>query len=369
MKPDARVLLILAFLAAIAGLLISNLTEEIATSATVHVMNYITNGSSTVHIADTNGIPMVNYNRVAGGPFYNPVYAGVYALAYHDKLLDKHKFDNFTSNYLIYYPDCKNDKTCWRTHFFQIADWFVAQIKLRLYKDITYGVWTYDFPWDMYDLQPPWVSGMAQGLGIQVLIRAWLLSGDSKYLSTAQLARNSFLIDTEQGGVRVRDSDTEWWYEEYADTNSMPPRVLNGMEHAVIALYELAEYTGDTTATILYQHGINSLKNWLEVFDTGWWTYYDGIGTVAKSKYHYININLTKQLFEISGDSSFQIYKKWDKYSTPFIIREFILQTPNYVDIGALILNIFFCGATIFTGFVIFNRFNKKPVSNEPSDA
>ncbi len=62
-----------------------------------------------------------------------------------------------------------------------------------------YSVWLYQsrITYPNFTLEPPWVSGMAQGLGVEVLAHAYNLTGDEKYLKAARLALNSFFVPVE----------------------------------------------------------------------------------------------------------------------------------------------------------------------------
>ena len=118
-------------------------------------------------------------------------------------------------------------------------------------------------------------------------------------------------------------------------------------------IYEFWQTTGDKDAQALFAKGVNSIKNRLDQYDAGWWTYYDAIGTIATKKYHNVHIKLVKELYDITGDKIFLEYsKKWSEYKTPYFIREFLKQKPDYHDIvilglnvlGVLVLEYFFVG-------------------------
>lgn len=148
-------------------------------------------------------------------------------------------------------------------------------------------------------------------------------------------------MEVSKGGVTYKDSEDNWWYEEYADIGGKETRVLNGMLFALIGIYEYYQTTHDRLAKELFDKGFTSVKKHLQDFDAGWWTYYDSLNLLANRKYHAIHVELLKQLYEITADREvLNYYKKWKKYKVPFFIREFLRQRPDERDILILMVNI-----------------------------
>lgn len=54
------------------------------------------------------------------------------------------------------------------------------------------------------ELPPGWYSAMAQGQAMSLLVRAYLLTHDAKYLKAAVEAMKLFEISSEQGGVLAK---------------------------------------------------------------------------------------------------------------------------------------------------------------------
>ena len=113
-----------------------------------------------------------------------------------------------------------------------------------------YSLLQYSFPLPIYNFEPPWFSAMANGLALQVLIKAHEITQDLKYLTAAKSLLNAFFIEVKYEGVIYKDSSNEWWYQEYAsnDKNAKISRVLNGMLFTVLGIYDYFEYTGDPDA-------------------------------------------------------------------------------------------------------------------------
>ena len=258
----------------------------------------------------------------------------MYGLKYYDSWLSNGENDYFLKYYLL----SKNKNNPTKTDFINIANWFVKNIQIRSYKYINFGVYEYQFDWETYNLKRPWVSGMAHGIAIQNLLRAFKITGKDKFVKTARLLMNSFLISIDNGGVAIIESETHYWFEEYAANNKEAKKsmVLNGMLHSLIAINEYNKMFNNKEFNNVFNYGMNSLKANIKKFSSGNWTYYDALNNFAKYKYHNININLTKFLYAKTGSVFLEIYKEWEVYDIPFVKREFIIQQPNYFDFTIL---------------------------------
>ena len=92
---------------------------------------------------------------------------------------------------------------------------------------------------------------MCQGQAISVLVRAFLNSGDQKYLAAAEKAVGVFNVSSTEGGVRAVFMDKHVWYEEYP-TNP-PTFILNGFMYSLLGLYDLKTVKQGTGAKQLYE--------------------------------------------------------------------------------------------------------------------
>ena len=142
---------------------------------------------------DASGVPMLNYFGDIGVQ-YNPDAIAQYALGIYEK-----------------YLQTKEEK--WRNIFLNQADWYVATVQTR---EQGVGVFIYDFDFEYFKtLKKPWYTSLGQGHGISVLLRAYLMTNDLKYLETAKTAFKSFNYSTEiNGGVRFVDKNNDTWLEE-----------------------------------------------------------------------------------------------------------------------------------------------------------
>jgi len=137
------------------------------------------------------------------------------------------------------------------------ADWLLA------HQD-TAGAWeyTFDFPLVAFPMRAPWISALAQGLAISLLVRAHHATGGQAYLDAALAALGPFAHTVDDGGV-VDDWEGRPWYEEYPVPGAL--HVLNGFEFALIGLHDLAD--ASPVAADLFARGAVSLADRIGVFD------------------------------------------------------------------------------------------------------
>jgi heparosan-N-sulfate-glucuronate 5-epimerase len=234
---------------------------------------------------DQEGIPLAYY----AGPFgwqveYNPVTVSQYALALYHAWLD-------TGN------------STYRENFLLQADWLVKNAEL----EGNYSVWEYKFDLPIYDLTDPWVSSMAQGQGLSVLVRAYAVTGNSSYLETAETALNAFNVESSKGGVKLTDVDGIW-FEEYSDVGAMKSKVLNGFIFSLFGLYEYWFATNNTSAYALFSKGTETLAANIARYDNELGSYYDLLGHVASSNYHKLHVYLLRTMYELTKEEIFQFY-------------------------------------------------------------
>ncbi len=235
-------------------------------------------------IVDDLGIPISFYKGL--GLQRNPVEVCHFALKYHKE--GKKEF------------------------FLNCTKWLVDNLSHKG----TFSVWEYNFAWQKYNLTAPWVSGMAQGLGIKVLVLAHKMTSNENFINAALKALQAFTTPIDRGGVLYIDrSDGGWWYEEYASPNSIRSCVLNGHVFALEGVHELCEHIESNTAMKIFNKGLDELKRHLHEYDTGSWTYYDRLGQVSPRRYHELHIKQMRSLWEMTGDEFFlEYYRKWKDY-------------------------------------------------------
>jgi hypothetical protein len=119
----------------------------------------------------------------------------------------------------------------------------------------------FDVDADGVPMLAPWISALAQGQAISVLVRAYQLSGGRGYLRAARRALNPFLHPVPAGL-------TSWWgahrwYEEYPAAH--PEHVLDGFMFSLVGLHDLAPRS--LTAWRLWRAGVRGLIAHVQSFD------------------------------------------------------------------------------------------------------
>jgi len=199
---------------------------------------------------DEDGIPLTDYKEF--GIQYQPVGIAQYALGTWDLYLENND------------PQDKEK-------FIHMADWFCDNLLV----ENGFGIWEYNFDFPRYNLKAPWPSAMSQGEGISVLMRAYQLTENKKYIEIAKLALNSFKVPIEMGGVLYKDKEGYVWYEEYPPLEKEPPHVLNGFIFALFGLCDYYKATESEEALELFNQGIKTLKEKINLWDMGFWSRYD----------------------------------------------------------------------------------------------
>jgi hypothetical protein len=180
-------------------------------------------------------------------------------------------------------------------------------------------VWNHKFDWEYRStLKAPWYSGLAQGQGISLLLRAYRATGTPAYLDAAERAFSCFLKSTSEGGIRFTDAKGNLWFEEYIV--SPPTHILNGFIWAIWGVYDYFLATESSTARNLFLQAILTLRENLARYDLGFWSLYEQSGTmlpmVASRFYHRLHVTQLRIMHRIAGDEIFARYAdKWEGYA------------------------------------------------------
>jgi hypothetical protein len=238
---------------------------------------------------DSAGVVMVDYGGSVGRQ-YNPVTIGQAALRYYDRW----QFGTGTDD----------QKAADRTAFFAQVGWLVAN-------QTTDGLWLYHFHWGSQVL--PWWSGMAEGLAISGLLRAYSVTGDVSYLPVIARARATFERTQSMRGVATTATVSGKGYVIYQEY--MPgynQNVLNGWMYALVGLYEDAVYLADPMAAFdvaAADRGFAAVAALLPLYDTGSWSYYNlnaftgtRRGPTASRAYHVVHIGELRFLGGVTGN-------------------------------------------------------------------
>lgn len=244
---------------------------------------------------DANNIPMLDYLGVIG-PQYNPIAIAQYGLGNLNQWLATRDENR-------------------RERFLKVADWLVANLEEN---PGGYRVWNHYFDFEYRTpLRAPWYSGLAQGQGISVLVRAHKHTGETKYLDTARAAFQCMRAHVDVGGVIFLDQQGHRWIEEYIV--SPPTHILNGFLWALWGVYDLALVTNEPSAWQVWQESLDTLRVNLHLYDAGYWSLYEQSGTrmkmMASPFYHRLHIVQLQVMARLTGDSIFQQYaERWAEY-------------------------------------------------------
>jgi heparosan-N-sulfate-glucuronate 5-epimerase len=245
---------------------------------------------------DSAGIPQLDYRGKIGRQ-YNPIAIAQYGLG----------------NYNLF---CRSGDAGRRNKFLRIADWLLLRLEPN---PQGLAVWNHYFDWEYRDtLRAPWYSGLAQGQGISLLVRAYKESGDSRYLDAAQRALASFFKPVTEGGVTFTDEQGDVWFEEYLV--SPPTHILNGFIWAAWGVYDYFLATRDSSAHELFARAVRTLVRNLDRYDLGFWSLYEQSGTrlpmVASPFYHQLHIVQLRVMHRLTGEDKFmRVADRWETYA------------------------------------------------------
>ena len=245
---------------------------------------------------DENGIPMLDYQGVIGLQ-YNPIAIAQWGLG----------------NYNIW--DENKSKKAKYQNFLKCADWLVNNLEKNNYG---YLVWMHYFDFEYRDtLKSPWYSGLAQGQGLSVLVRAYKETNDEKYKSAANQAFQVFLVSIKEGGVNYIDYEGYHWIEEYIV--SPPTHILNGFIWGLWGIYDYTLQFPNHQGKALFKNYVKTLIQKLHTYDTGYWSLYEHSGTwmkmIASSFYHKLHIVQLRVMYSLTSKNIFyEKADKWERY-------------------------------------------------------
>ena len=182
-------------------------------------------------------------------------------------------------------------------------------------------VWEHSFEHPFYRMRAGWISAMAQGQCMSLLLRAYLETNDAAYLETATRAIGVFELDVESGGVMRRTENGGYFYEEYpSEPGSF---VLNGNIFALWGLYEHGKLTGSDRSAKLFERGVQGLKDKLPQYDLGYWSRYDlfpANDRPAAPFYHHIHVRQLQVLADMTRDEQLrETARSWKRYERSWL--------------------------------------------------
>lgn len=231
------------------------------------------------------------------GPQYNPIAIAQWGLA----------------NYNLFHHSRDGAR---KQKFLAASDWLCSHLERNPFG---LWVWNHHFDWEYRTtLKAPWYSGLAQGQGLSLLVRAYEETKSQIYLDTAKRAFAVFLNSIEKGGVVFTDEHGHLWIEEYIV--SPPTHILNGFMWASWGVYDYFLATQDDAARQIFEAAVHTLRANLDRYDLGFWSLYEQSGTllpmVASAFYHKLHIVQLQVMHRLTGDDIFARYaERWATYA------------------------------------------------------
>jgi len=249
---------------------------------------------------DKNGIILLDYLGSIGKQ-YNPAAIAQYALGNYN--LSRNKND---SHYI---------------KFIKCADWLRNNLVVSPQGN---HLWMYNFDFDyLFLLKAPWYSGLAQGEGLSVLVRAYMETEDNKFEEAIQNVFNTFCRTIDEGGVVYREEE-DYWIEEYIGVPAT--HVLNGFISALWGIYDYFLITKSKEAIDLFEKCTQTILRYLPDYDNGFWSLYQLFPNknkcLASPFYHRLHIAQLRIMQMLTGRREFKEFAdKWEIYAKNNIYR------------------------------------------------
>lgn len=192
---------------------------------------------------------------------------------------------------------------------FACADWLCD----NLIECDDLAIWQYSYPF-IFDTKPGWRSAHAQVVGLQLLLRAYQLKNETRYMKFLQKLLFAFSVKVEAGGLCSYTDSGNFWFEKFADPKNTKGKVLNGHCFVVIGLQDIYQLTKLPEALSLAESGLAATLECLYQYDLGNWSAYDTTKRRASSRYHKIHLDQLEALSSTYSDPILTRYKiKWSE--------------------------------------------------------
>jgi hypothetical protein len=149
-------------------------------------------------------------------------------------------------------------------------------------------------------------------------LRAEDLDPRRGFADAAWRAAQPFRFDIPAGGVVWRNGPNVF-FEEVANANAA--HVLNGCIFALWGLWELWVASPQAWQGEILERCIETIRRWLPLFDTGWWTLHSLMRTMtgrtqlATLKYHALHIAQMNILGSMFDEAEFtKTAERWTSY-------------------------------------------------------
>lgn len=195
----------------------------------------------------------------------------------------------------LYY---ESNNELYLSKFRQCSDWaFCNQLESGAWDNFSYYYPTHPY------------GAMAQGEGASLLLRAYVLFGEVRYLSAAQRAIDFMLKSNKDGGCTGYDDNNGILLLEYPHRKA----VMNGFIFSWWGLYDYVLVTGDEGHyRQVMNQSLDTLVKLLPKFSSPYWSQYDLEGRIASPFYHNLHIAQMQAMYQLTGVQIFDDYaKRW----------------------------------------------------------
>jgi heparosan-N-sulfate-glucuronate 5-epimerase len=190
------------------------------------------------------------------------------------------------------------------------------------------GGWVHRYAYpEPLRVEPPWVSGIAQGEAASLLMRLHRQTTEAPFADAARRALAPMAIPSEAGGVRAF-LDGKPLPEEYP--TQPPSHVLNGAIFALWGYYDVGIGLEDRGAREAFEAGVEALAANIDRWDTGYWSRYDlyprRVINVASWGYHALHVNQLRAMNLLAPRPEFEAaIARFERYARSRVNRSRVL--------------------------------------------
>ena len=275
-----------------------------------HIRTFISQGQFTKFKFSPEGIPSQVNARI--GEYTSPFYVVHFGLMYSETCKQEaleNRFHWAEDTTAKYWPGAPDEIS--QERFRNSLEWL---LKAVTYDEKGNAHFIYDFSWPYKgypggSLAPGWWSGLTDGYAIVLLLRGYDCFEDEQYLTLADELYNSVLTPVEMGGSLIFWEGQPWIEESVAPSAPLTAlsRVLNGMAYAYFGVKSYEEFINQASMS---SDLFASMTAHIGIYDLGYWSYYDAIGSRANIKYHAVNWSLITDP-RLAGVASEQAMRSW----------------------------------------------------------
>ncbi len=224
----------------------------------------------------------------------------------------------------------------YRGAFLTLANWLVEH-------EVRIGIDAGGWPISSSSTNGIYLSALIQGCALSVLVRAYQLTHDEAFMTTACHAVRTFELDILDGGVNTPVNtfagNDGIFFEEigiYPASHS-----LIGCLFGLLGLHDYQSLTADKHVAVLLQRAQKTLQYLLHEFDVGYWTYTDLLHRHLAPPSHFAQqITLLEVLADVSNCEQYvQITRRWQSYRRNRVCRLRSSITMIYSSYSHKILN------------------------------